>query len=227
MKRYAIANWKSHKSAAAVTPWFADLTIPASTESLEIVIAPPFTLLPRLLEEVTKNNLPISLAAQDVSPYPLGAYTGEVAAQQLADLGVVYCIVGHSERRKYFHETDQDVAKKIAELLHFSITPVLCLDEAYITSQAKMLTKEQREAVLVAYEPITAIGSGHPVSVDTVKKVVTTIHEHFPNVPVLYGGSVDAKNVSEYLLATQGVLVGTDSLAGKDFSGILAHCAND
>lgn len=222
MKKYVVANLKSNKTAAELTTWLADFGVPPQMDEVEIVIAPPNTLLAQLQ---TVRAVGLQVGAQDVSSYPLGAYTGAVAAQQLADFGVQYCIVGHSERRKYFHETDADVAKKITELLSSEITPILCLDEPYIESQAQLLSDEQRAAVIIAYEPKAAIGSGHTPSVGHVEEVSAIIKNHFPTAPILYGGSVDEMNCQEFLLVTDGVLVGTAALDGKQFTQVVAKCA--
>ncbi|NCN06841.1 MAG: triosephosphate isomerase [Candidatus Pacebacteria bacterium] len=222
MKRYVIANWKSNKTVLNLQPWLAAFGTAPAAENLEIIIAPSHTSL-ALFQEFDLDQ--VQLAAQDVSPFPLGAYTGAVAAQQLADLGVRYCLVGHSERRKYFHETDQDVAKKITELFSVGIVPILCLDEPYITSQAQLLSDEQRNGVLLAYEPGAAIGSGYAISVDHVEHVSKQLREYFSTAPILYGGSVDEQNCDEFLLVTNGILVGTASLDAKQFATIVAKCA--
>ncbi|MDA1079514.1 MAG: triose-phosphate isomerase [bacterium] len=222
MKRYVLANLKANKTAKEFTTWLADFGTPPQTDTVEIIVAPPSTLLTQLQ---TERAVGLKVGAQDVSPYPLGAYTGAIAAQQLAELSVQYCIVGHSERRQYFYETDVDIAKKIVELLSFGITPVLCLDEPYIASQAQQLSEEQRTAVIIAYEPKAAIGSGHTPSVGHVEEVSKNIRQYFSSVPILYGGSVDELNCEEFLLVTDGVLVGTACLDGRQFAQIVAKCA--
>ena len=225
MKRYVVANWKSNKTVAGAAAWFVEFGTSPHLHDFEIIIAPAFPLLLPVGQELAKTTLSASLAAQDTSPFPLGSYTGAVAAQQLLDLGVRYCLVGHSERREYFHETDADIAKKITELLSLDLTPILCLDEPYIESQARWLSNEQRQAVLVAYEPRSVIGLGQPVSVEQVKRVIGMVKQYFPSAPILYGGSIDERNCSEFLLVTNGVLVGSASLEGKRFAQIVAACA--
>ncbi|PIR59604.1 MAG: triose-phosphate isomerase [Candidatus Pacebacteria bacterium CG10_big_fil_rev_8_21_14_0_10_45_6] len=222
MKRYVVANLKSNKTAPELTAWFADFGVPPQADDTEVIIAPSFTLLALLQAD---RAVGLQMGAQDVSSFPLGAYTGAVAAQQLADFGVRYCIVGHSERRQYFHETDADVAKKITELLSLEITPILCLDEPYIASQAQLLSDEQRAAVIIAYEPKAAIGSGRSISVGHVKEVSAVTKKDFPTAPILYGGSVDETNCEEFLLVTNGVLVATAALDGKEFARLVAKCA--
>jgi triosephosphate isomerase len=154
----------------------------------------------------------------------MGAYTGAVSAQSLQEFGVTYVLVGHSERRKYFHETDQDVALKVRQVLDGGMQPVLCIDEPYLHSQAAAIDTSVYSSLIIAYEPVAAIGTGKSMNVGTVQEVSARIKQTFGDgVPVLYGGSVTDENVAEYLLVADGALVGGASLEARDFTQLLAH----
>ncbi|PIY80861.1 MAG: hypothetical protein COY80_00385 [Candidatus Pacebacteria bacterium CG_4_10_14_0_8_um_filter_42_14] len=220
MNRFIIANLKSNKTRESLRSWFDDLGELTTSSIEKVIVAVPYHLLAVAREEITRRNLPIELAAQDVSPFPMGAYTGEVAADQLKEFGVKYCIVGHSERRRYLGETDELVLKKIEMLGITGITPILCVSEESVDSQLSLLTNSS-EALIVAYEPVGSIGTGKNQSVDIVSAFVKKVRLMFANSPVIYGGSVNELDVNEYLLVTDGVLVGTASLDATQFSKVL------
>ena len=220
-----IANWKSNKTRDGVQKWMEEETEWAEkNEAIEIVLAPPFPALMyvsnKLLDK--KKFQHVKLGVQDISPYPAGKYTGAVSGQNLEGFQVQYAIVGHSERRRHFHESDLDVARKVEQALASSIKPIVCVDEAYIESQANAIDDSLLKDCLVAYEPLAAIGTGNSEDVGHVAEVVKKIREVFGEVPVIYGGSVDDMNVNEYLLVTDGVLVGTASLDVKMFGRLVA-----
>lgn len=224
MSKIFIANWKSNKTQTSATEWleiFSGSAIPASAQ---VIIAPAFPLLTTVKQHL---EVPIRLAAQDVSSFPMGSYTGAVNAQQLKDLSVEYVIVGHSERRKYFHETHADVAAKIAQIVANGLKPVLCLDEEYIEAQADALETRDIPGLIVAYEPLEAIGNGHNAPADQVAKVIQKIKAAYGDVPVIYGGSVDERSVAEYLLICDGVLVGTAALEADSFQRVVAAAATE
>lgn len=218
MSKYIIANWKSNKTTTTALDWCREFEAEIPQETT-VVIAPSFNLL-----SVIASKIPVgvTLAAQDVSSFPMGSYTGAVNAQQLVHTGVSHVIVGHSERRKYFHETYQDVAAKIQQLVANNLVPILCLDEEYIQEQADVLETKDIPNLIVAYEPLAAIGSGNNAPADQVTRVVEKIKQVYGDVPVIYGGSVDERSVREYLLVTDGVLVGSASLDVEQFSKIIA-----
>ncbi|MDQ5950739.1 MAG: triosephosphate isomerase [Patescibacteria group bacterium] len=218
MSKLIIANWKSNKTQQSALEWCQKYN-PPNNQTVEIIVAPSFPLLTLVREHLPAS---IKLAAQDVSSFPMGSYTGAVNAQQLADVSVTHCIVGHSERRKYFHETHQDVAAKIAQLVTNNIAPILCLDEEYLEAQADALESKDIPNLVVAYEPLSAIGSGNNAPVDQVTRVIEKIHQIYGTVPVIYGGSVDERSVNEYLLVSDGVLVGGASLEAEQFSKVVA-----
>jgi triosephosphate isomerase len=224
MSKLIIGNWKSQKNREGLAGWWDEfISAYEPTEGCLVAVAPPFTLLSQL-REFTKPIDTIKLAAQDVSSYPMGSYTGAVNAEQLNDLHVKYVLVGHSERRHHFHETHDDVARKVAEVCHAGMTPVLCLDKEYIEEQARALDSSLCKSCVVAYEPLSAIGSGKNEDVGTVQSVMEEIRSVYgADVPVIYGGSVTPENVAEYTLVCDGVLVGGASLDGKIFAQLVAQ----
>lgn len=219
MSKFFVANWKSNKTLTGVAEWIGTFQVADIPESAEVIIAPPFQLLSEVKQHL---EAPLKLAAQDVSAFPMGSYTGAVNAQQLKDIGCEYVIVGHSERRRYFHETHADVANKIQQALTNNLKPIVCLDEDYIDQQVAALENKDIPGLIVAYEPLEAIGSGNNAPADQVSRVVAKIKSVFGEVPVLYGGSVDERSVHEYLLITDGVLVGGASLEAESFQSIVA-----
>ncbi len=214
-----IANFKSNKNTALLEQWFEQ--IGSDIEQLELVVAPSYPYLEkaRLMQKGWR------LAAQNVSPFPMGSYTGEVNAMQLRDLGVEYCVVGHSERRQYFGETSAQVAQKITQLLSAQITPILCLDEPYLEEQFYSLSDSNlsKTHLIIAYEPISAIGSGQPASVGRVQTVAEKIKNLYgDNHSVIYGGSVDERNIGELLLVCDGALIASASQEARQMNSIIA-----
>lgn len=236
MTKLIIANWKSNKTLAEVQPWVTDFKKEldlqlASVESalaaqaeVQVIISPGLLMLETLSRQLEGQRFPVDVALgiQDVSPFGAGAYTGAVSVQNLAGLAVEYTLVGHSERRRYFHETHQEVAQKVDQALQVGITPVVCVDEAYIDEQAAAISRDQLERCVVAYEPLAAIGTGQNADVGTVKGIVEHVKRVFGDVPVIYGGSVTEQNVLEYLLVAQGVLAGSASLDPAHFARLVA-----
>ncbi len=229
-QKLLIANWKSHKSQSEAKAWFTSFTSELSAKKIEgyelnVIVAPSNIYLEtaiRLVEHFSN----ISIAAQDVSQFPLGNYTGAIAAQQLSSLGVRYALVGHSERRRYFGETNQVVGQKIEQLLENAITPIVCVDEKEIQQQAEMISKEQRKQCVVAYEPVSAIGTGIGEDVSQVKDVISVAKQAFGDIPILYGGSVDLRNINEYLLVADGALIGGASLDPSQFFQLLVSASS-
>lgn len=220
MSALLIANWKSHKTKETAIEWldeFGQWWAHAHHDAATVVIAPPFPLISTVSEKSTEKAWPIAVAAQDISPFPPGAYTGAVTAENMSAWGVKYAIVGHSERRRYFHETHQDVANKVTQALSAGLTPVVCVDDEYARQQAAALTPEDLSRCVLAYEPLEAIGSGVAQSASEVDEVLHNIKKSWGDVPMIYGGSVTSENVSEYLQVCQGVLVGTHSLEARQF----------
>ena len=224
--KYLVANWKSNKTIAEATQWLQQIIhfreIPQSGHlkfkiaNLEIIIAASFIHLPIL------KNSSISLAAQNISPFSSGAYTGEVSAKMLKGL-VDYVIIGHSERRQYFKETDELVAKKAVLALKHNITPIVCLDEPYIESQITRLLSYPATQLLFAYEPLSAISSGQADTPEHADKVAQKIKSLTNQAPVFYGGSVNDRNAPKFMAEANidGLLVGHKSLEARKFVKIL------
>lgn len=221
MQKLILANWKSNKSVEQAETWFAELErIGVGVgESFTIAVAPPFPLLPVVSEGA--SALGWKVAVQDLSSFPAGSYTGAVSAANLKGFSVAYAILGHSERRRYFHETPEDVARKVDQAVEAGIQPVVCVDESNVEAQAATLTQASAERCIVAYEPSGAIGTGDNVSVAQVKEFRARVEQLFGSVPLLYGGSVDEQNIAEYLLVTDGVLLGGASLEADQFARVL------
>lgn len=167
------------------------------------------------------------LAGQDVSPFPSGSYTGAVAAFQLKDLGATYCIVGHSERREYFHETSIDVANKVKELVAVGMIPIVCLRKVDLGSQRAALVDELASHCYFCYEPPADIGGTVTAPVDDIKGTTEQIAKIFDTQKVMYGGSVNADNIeSLLLLGIQGVIVATACLDSASFNQIIAKLSH-
>lgn len=242
--KYFIANWKSNKTLPEVKHWLEVFSTQLSTrrypQDMCVLLAVPFpflSLTSAWLENWKQTYaqvqapVQIELAVQDVSHFPAGSYTGAVSAMQLKEFGVKFALVGHSERRIYFHENSREVSAKVTQLLGESISPVICVDAPYIEEQATELKLEipfaAMKKVLVAYEALDAIGTGESVDSATFLQSKEVIQKAFGEIPVLYGGSVSSENVREYVIALDeaqcaaGVLVGTASLDPMDFIAIL------
>ncbi len=216
-KKLYIANWKSHKTKEEAIIFFNSLKTEIDKVDLsdkEIVIAPPFTLIAECRDLIEKHNLPVKLAAQNVSPFPQGAYTGEVNARQVAEFAE-YVIIGHSERRKYFHEAEADLENKIREAKEVGLTIIQCVqDENGIVHKG---------VGIVAYEPPSAIGSGDPDDPEHVAYVFKNISADNSDVSVLYGGSINPGNIKSYLGIEKlaGFLIGGASLEADSFISLL------
>lgn len=224
MSKLIVANWKSHKTLSQARTWFTELAPLATSwdqDKVHVVIAPPFPLLGVVDEEIDQLATVIDLGVQDISPFPPGSYTGAVTVENIEEFGVKYVMVGHSERRRYFHETHAEVANKVERAIEAGLTPIVCLDDEYAEEQAAALNPAFLSQCVVAYEPLEAIGSGHNQPVEEVTPVVASLRQLFPSAPVIYGGSVSADNVADYTVVCDGVLVGTKSLEAADFAALV------
>ncbi len=217
---WIIANWKSNKTIAEALQWVEQIGphIPKA-EGLKIVVCPTFSALSEIKKTIMVGNLPLLVGAQDLSPFGSGAYTGEEAASLLKEL-ISIAIVGHSERRKNFGETDEMVANKTKQALANNITPLVCVQDED--------TLIPENCSLVVYEPIWAISTGlnntpgvgradNPEDDDKVASIIK--QKYGAKLEVLYGGSVNSGNVAGFIAQENisGVLVGNASLEPLEF----------
>jgi triosephosphate isomerase len=226
MKKYVIANWKSHKSNESCGEWLETFTRQyRGRGDTEIIIAPSMVSLDFVSSRVRlSGSQNISVAAQDVSPYPLGSYTGAVAADLLKPFAK-YAIVGHSERRRYFHETLQDTVNKIVELTDSSITPVICIESVDLFRRLVNLVELAGDNFIVAYTPVDAVNFAIPESVGKVAEAVVEIDRIFPGCAIVYGGAIIHENAGKYFAVSglSGLFVGSASLEVDSFLKICAQ----
>lgn len=232
-KVYIVANWKSYKTESEAEEWFGELKIPRFAEASrgeqdleftnkEIIICPSFTSLPILKSLIINHKSNIKLGAQNISPFDEGTYTGEVSAKQIKDLAN-YVIIGHSERRKNFAETEKVVFEKLTKTLSQQLIPILCVSEIIQLNDVESLMKDSN--MIIAYEPLSAIGSGNPDNPENANDAALKIKKISTNTPVLYGGSVDSDNVKSFTAMENinGVLVGNASLDPLKFLEIIKN----
>lgn len=250
MRRVIIAgNWKMNKNvmdsigiANVIKKSLYDV------EEVDIVICPPFTSLSDVNEVLMESN--IGMGGQDVYWEKEGAFTGEVSCDMLKSVGCKYCIVGHSERRQFFGETNETVNKKAKALLANGMKPIICVGEKledrkadktfqvikdHVTNSLAGLTKNDMQNVVVAYEPVWAIGTG----VNATKEQAQEVHKYIrgllaqmfdeataKSVRIQYGGSVKAENIKELISQedVDGALVGGASLKADSFAQIVRNC---
>ena len=198
-------------------------------------------LCPTYLNIVRSPRGRIHLGAQNVSKFDNGAYTGEISAYQLKSYGVKYCIVGHSERREYQKETNEDISEKIKRLLENDITPILCVGESLeernqdkaeevinqeLSFVVNELKEEEKKRLIIAYEPIWSIGTGVIPTNEQIEEVFQFIKKKLPNTSVLYGGSANDENIEELrkISLIDGYLLGGLSLKPDKLQTFLDKC---
>lgn len=219
---WVIANWKSNKNISEALEWVSIVgpKLPKQ-DSLKIVVCPTFVCLEEVKKAVLVGNFPLMVGSQDLSPFSEGSYTGEEVAKILKDF-VDLAILGHSERRKNFSETDEMVAQKTKQALENGITPLICV-------QGKE-TPVPEGCKLVAYEPIFAIGTGNPDTPENAGSVALKLKQkHGEDLEVLYGGSVTSENVKSFINQENisGVLIGRASLDAEEFIKIVKECFSE
>lgn len=232
-------NWKMHKTQAEALEFLQGF-LPHLTDTAddrEVVLCVPFTDLSILSKSLHGGR--VQLGAQNVHWAETGAFTGEVSGSMLAEVGVRYVIVGHSERRQYFGETDETVNQRLLAAQASGLIPILCVGEtkaqrdaneteAVIFAQLeKDLVGVDQSSLIIAYEPIWAIGTGDTCAADEANRVIGLIRSKLtnPNVTIQYGGSVNPKNVDEIMAQPEidGALVGGASLEAEGFARIVNY----
>ena len=241
-------NWKLNKTVSEAVALISELKeLVNKTDSVEVVVAPTFTALDAVSNSIKDSN--IQLAAQDVYWEDSGAYTGEVSAPMLKDVGCNYVIIGHSERRQYFGETNETVNQKVKAALSHNLKPIVCVGEQleeretgqtesiikdHITGGTTGLTNDTILSCVIAYEPVWAIGTGKTATPEQAQEVHHFIRnllsDNFSNevasqVRIQYGGSVKPENAAELMAQSDvdGALVGGASLQAESFAQIVKN----
>ena len=251
-KTVIAGNWQMNQLASGVKPFIEELkaNMP-KTRNCDVVLCTPAVMIPAMVK--AGKECRVAAGDQDVSKYEKGAYTGEISADMLVDAGAKYCIVGHSERREYHHESDSLVNEKAKALLAKGIAPIICVGES-LEQREKNLTMEyiayqvcaalsgidgtQVRRCIIAYEPIWAIGTGKTATSEQAEEVCCEIRSVIRKlygarsaraVSILYGGSMNAKNAAELLAQPDidGGLIGGASLKPVDFATIVAATAQE
>jgi triosephosphate isomerase len=243
-------NWKmnlNHLEAIALVQKLAFSLTDKDHDAVEVAVLPPFTDLRSVQTMVDGDHLRLKYGAQDLSPFDSGAYTGDISGVMLAKLGCTYVTIGHSERREYHAETDTVVNSKVLAAYRNSLTPILCVGEsldlrresaqvAHCTGQLTAglagLTATQAKSIVIAYEPIWAIGTGEVATPEDAQEVCAALRATLKQlysssvadaVRILYGGSVKGDNVAAIMAKddVDGALVGGASLIPEDFVRIV------
>ena len=245
-KTVIAGNWKMNELASGIKPFMEQLKkeLP-QPKPCDIVLCTPAVMIQTMVK--AGRDCKVAAGGQDVSKYEKGAYTGEISAAQLADIGAKYCIVGHSERRQYHHEDDMLINAKTRALLDKGITPIICVGESleqremnltieHIAYQVKAalsgVSAAELRHCIIAYEPIWAIGTGKTATAEQAEEVCEAIRAMIRKeygarparaVSILYGGSMNAKNAAELLAQPDidGGLIGGASLKPSDFAAIV------
>ena len=242
------ANWKMHKTIEE-TEAFLGAFLPAMPAgSVDVVICPPYLALKSAVERCAQS--PVRVAAQNMHEEDSGAFTGEVSAPMLRELGVDGVILGHSERRQYFNETDEALARKVSAALAAGLEPILCVGETdeqrdgdetkdvlerQVSADLAEVEAGQLDRVVIAYEPVWAIGTGRTASAEQAQEAIAFIRGLVSSrdegaaerIRIVYGGSVKPANAAELLAQSDndGALVGGASLEPDDFAAIVAAAA--
>jgi len=248
MRKGIIAgNWKMNISVAQAINLIEKIKPLVKDAKCEVVVCPTFLCLDAVVKATKGSN--IKVGAQNMHFEESGAYTGEVAPGMLKDIGVEYVIIGHSERRQYFNETDETVNKKLKAAYNHNISPILCMGETLAQREANItekvldnqikldlsgLSRQQVENLVIAYEPIWAIGTGKTATADEanetigfIRKTVGSMYgsDASAKLRIQYGGSVKPSTISEQMGKSDidGGLIGGASLKAEDFAGIVNY----
>jgi triosephosphate isomerase len=248
MRKPIIAgNWKMNKTPAEARELINELKPLVQDVDVDVVVCPPFVCLAAAAEALKGSN--IALGAQNMHFEEKGAFTGEIAPNMLKELGVEYVIIGHSERRQYFTETDEGVNKKVTAALAHGLIPIMCVGETLEEREQgiteRVVEKQTREGlkglegqdaqkVVIAYEPVWAIGTGKTATSDQANEVIAFIRgivldmfgkDVAENIRIQYGGSMNPKNASELMAMPDidGGLIGGASLKAEDFAKVVKY----
>ena len=230
MTKYIVANWESHGTLQSAERWLKDFFhYYKPRPDVKVIVAPPFVFTHPLKQTAAQAGQgQIALAVQDISPFPVGDYTGAVAAEMVRGM-VEYVIVGHFSRRRYFHETHQEIANKVSEAASAGLTPILCLDPSYARAQFAALEEPWPEDLILAYDPYAAPGMKAPPSLQEATGAMANLASLAPDHPILYGGPLRKDNAQAYLhlKGSAGLLVGSASLDPVDFATICGAAAKE
>ena len=211
---FVVGNFKSNTPIDGVEEWIKQVLSASDKSNVTIIVCPDFTLLPQFCSLTAGSK--IKLGAQEISPFDKGAHTGEVNGGQIKKFAD-YVIIGHSERRKEFNETDEELLNKVTMAKKYGLAPIYCIqDENTLVPQG---------IEIVAYEPPSAIGTGNPDTPENANEVSKKVKEKYRITKVLYGGSVVPQNVQSFLQMPyiDGVLVGGASLSAQKFIDIIKN----
>lgn len=245
-KKIIAGNWKMNKTASEAKTLVAEIKAKVADAACDVVVCPTAICIPGVIEELKGSD--IKVGAQNVHFKESGAYTGELAGNMLKEAGVEYVIIGHSERRQYFGETDETVNLRTKAAIEAGLTPIVCVGESLaereqgitddtVRRQTKVafldITADAAKDVVIAYEPVWAIGTGKTATADQADEVCGIIRETIKGlygndvaeaIRIQYGGSMNAGNAAELLAKPNidGGLIGGASLKAEDFSVIVA-----
>ena len=247
MRKPIIAgNWKMNKTPSEAVALVRDLLPLVADAKAEVVVCPTYVCLPAVAETLKGSN--VKLGAQNLHFEKSGAFTGEISADMLKEIGVEYVIIGHSERRQYFAETDETVNKKVCKVLAEGLKPIICVGEKLSEKQMGIteeivclqtkaalhgVSRTQLDEVVIAYEPIWAIGTGMTATPEdanqTIRAIRNAIRDVYgdvaQNIRILYGGSMNDKNARDLMAQSDidGGLIGGASLVAEKFEKIVNY----
>ncbi|MGM0420190.1 MAG: triose-phosphate isomerase [Bacillota bacterium] len=247
-KRFIAGNWKMNKKPSEAKKLVSKLKqMVGDITEVDMAVCPAWPALPEVQKELEGSN--IKVGAQNMHWKESGAYTGEVAPGMLTDLGIDYVIIGHSERRQIFNETDQDVNRKVQSALSHGLLPIVCVGETLaernagkteekVSFQVKAalagIDSDKIEKITIAYEPIWAIGTGESASPEQASETIHLIREKIAEIAsgleekvrIQYGGSVKPHNIADFISHPDidGALVGGASLEAESFAEVIKKC---